>query len=866
MNVSQGGTVEPVGAFEFEGSRVTVMPGDTVASALYRAGVRTFSRSFKYHRRRGLYCLTGDCPNCLLNVDGEARVCACTTPAEGVRQVRRENGWPSVEHDLLAAADRVHRLLPVGFYYKAMLRPKWLWPMLEPLIRSAAGRGKIDLAAKPTNREVRHLHPQLLVIGGGVAGLAAALAGAEAGLDVVLCDEGRLGEKVPPGPTRDRIDELADAIRLQTSIAVLERAPAVGVYQGPLVPVNAGDLLQLVHPDRVVVATGAHEQHDVFPGGDLPGVWLGRGASCMAGVHGVMPGRKAVVVGAHHEVEEQVETLRTAGVETVAFGDTRIERALGRRSVTAVVVEGYGRIACDVLVLARAFSPRDGLLRQGDGLAVVGAGQVVLPECSLEQAEESGRRAVFGKPLAATAQPLPAAVASGYVCLCEDVTVGDLQDAWTEGYQTTEILKRYTTATMGTCQGALCHAHLRQFVAAHTGDEALAAGPTTARPPAGRITLEEAAAGHRAELHQRTALHERHLAFGATMEPAGTWRRPERYGDIELEYWAVRRHVSVMDVGTLGKFLVGGSDALDFLERLYPCRVADLGPGRIRYGLLLGQHGFVIDDGVICALGGGCYYLTFTSGGADQAEAHLRDWIETWGLEVYVVNRTAAFGAINVAGPRARDLLRRLSRGELDAARFPYLHHREIDVAGVPCRALRLGFVGELSYELHHPSSRSAELWDALLAEGVDLQIRPHGLEALRLLRLEKGHLIVGQDTDYDSTPEKLGMQWAADLDKPYFVGKTALERIDGFQAERRLLALRFEREAPVEGTPLHVNGKLVGHLTSSRFSPVLGYGVGLGWSKRVNGEFPDVVEANGSRGTVVTGPFFDPEGVRVRA
>src|SRR5262249_9098025 len=155
-------------------------------------------------------------------------------------------------------------------------------------------------------------------------------------------------------------------------------------------------------------------------------------------------------------------------------------------------------------------------------------------------------------------------------------------------------------------------------------------------------------------------------------EPAGPWRRPRTYGDTMSEYWAVRRGVSVMDVGTLGKFIVAGPDATEFLERLYPCRISDLEPGRFRYALLLGDHGFVVDGGIVWALERGRYYLTFTSSGAATIEATLRDWAETWGLEVHVSDVTAAYGAINVAGPRSRELLQRLTADPVGNEEFPY--------------------------------------------------------------------------------------------------------------------------------------------------------------------------------------------------
>jgi sarcosine oxidase subunit alpha len=833
---------------ELEGRRVPIEPGDTVASAMYRAGVRVFSRSFKYHRARGLYCLTGDCPNCLLTVDGEPCVRACVTPAADGQSVRRENGWPSADRDALALLWRLRRLLPVGFYYKALLRPGFAWRLAEPPIRRLAGIGRASLAAAPAHRELRHHHADVLLAGGGPAGVAAALEAAYAGERVVLADEGEL--------------EPAGAAELRAAgVAVLERAPVVGIYEGPLVPVDGEDRLHLVHPGRVVVATGAVERHSVFPGNDLPGVWLGRGAARLVEEHGLLPGRRVAFAGTTEESLEHLDRLLAAGVEVAAclvppelatrmpagvrvVEGAEIVGARGRKGVRAVVIAVGGRretIRCDAVVLSFGLVPRDGLLRQASGLPVEAVGD------------------------AALAPVLPPEPRDGFVCLCEDVEAHDLEVAWEEGFRSTELLKRYTTATMGPCQGALCQGALRAFVRARA-DGGTVSAATTARPPARPLRLEDAAAGVHFAIEQRTGLHDRHLELGARMEWAGAWKRPESYGDPLAEYRAVRQDVSVMDVGTLGKFLVGGRDATVFLERVYPCRVADLEPGRLRYALLLNEAGYVFDDGTIAALPGGRYYLSFTSGGAEAVEAWLRDWAETWGYDVHLVNRTAAVGAINLVGPRARELLACLSTGPLGNDAFPYMHHRELDVAGVPCRTLRLGFTGELGYELHHPRSAGVRLWDALLEAGADLGIRPHGLEALRLLRLEKAHVIVGQDTDFDSTPAKLGLEFAVQMDKPEFVGRTALERIGRRPLDQRLAKLVFDGEAPPEGTPLSVEGRHAGHLTSSRFSPTLGHGVALGWVRALDGAFPETVEAAGARGRIVKRPFYDPEGARLRA
>lgn len=872
---------------ELDGRRVPYEDGDTIASALYRAGVRTFSRSFKYHRRRGLYCLAGDCANCLLTVDGEPCVPACTTPAEDGQVIARENGWPSADRDVLAVADRLHWLLPVGFYYKTLHRPQAVWPVVERWVRRAAGLGSAPLDRAPAEREARHHHPDVLVVGGGVAGLAAAHAAAEEGAHVLLCDEGASGDRIAPGPTRSQITLLTQALRRHDNVTVLERATAVGIYEGPLVPVDGPDFLELVHPERIVVATGALERHAVFPGNDLPGVWLGRGAARLAGVHGVGPGARAAVVATTAEGIEHLETLRDAGVEIASAAvpaaladsvpsgvplavDATIVQATGRKQVECVVLEGAaGRttVACDTLVLSLGLEPRDALLRGASGVEVVGAGDVVEPGCSVEQAAESGRRAIRGGGERAPdpeAAP-PSHRASGFVCLCEDVTARDLDDAWTEGFCSTELLKRYTTATMGPCQGALCGRHLSAFVRARGGSGAVGAR-TTARPPARPLRLEDAAAGLREPIERRTTLHDRHLEHGATMDWLGTWKRPLHYGDAVGEYWGVRRGVGIMDVGTLGKFLVTGADATELLERIYPCHIGDIAEGRLRYGLLLNEAGYVMDDGLVCSLGRRGYYVTATSAGADHVEAWLRNWIDLWGLDVHVVNQTAALGAISVAGPRARDVLAALASDDVGDGSLRYLRHAEVDVGGVPCRVLRLGFVGELGYELHHPASRSVRLWDALLKAGSSAEIRPYGLDALDILRLDKGHIIVGQDSDFDSTPARLGLEFTVKLEKDRFLGKAALERSRELSLGRRLARLVFDGETPSDGAPLTSNGTHAGHLTSSHHSPVLGHGIALGWLRETNGGFSTSVECGDATARVVSAPFYDPEGLRPRA
>jgi sarcosine oxidase subunit alpha len=869
--------------FEFEGRRVDIHDGDTVASALTRAGVTTFTRSLKYHRRRGVYCGTGDCPNCLLTVDGEPGVRSCCREASAGSSVRRATGWPNAERDVLAVADHLHAVMPVGFYYKIFTRPAWAWPIAEKVIRRATGVGSLPLRARPTPNSTRHVHCDVLVIGGGVAGLAAANASAARGARVLLVDEGRLGDKVPPGGARRRIDALARTADAAPGIEVLERHTAIGLYEGPLVPVVGPDETLEVEPGRIVVATGAVEHHAVFPGNDLPGVWLGRGAARMAGVHNVPPGRRAVVVAESAEMLEHLDVLRRAGTEIAAIAVSaslrslvgqdvpvveggRVVRAEGRGHVAGVVLEtptGDRRFACDALILSLGFAPRDALLRMGAELPVSGAGDAVWPGCTTEQAEASGLEAAVGavEPWAVADAPLGP---EGVVCLCEDVGVRELHAAWAEGWTNAEILKRYTTTTMGPCQGAMCGRHLAAFTAARGGNPA-AAARTTARPPARAVALQDLAGGVNEVIAKHTALHDVHVLHGAHLDWSGSWMRPFHYGDTAEEHRAVRERVSLMDVGTLGKFLVAGRDATELVDRVVPCRVRDLSPGGSRYMVALDEAGYVMDDGLVCATADDRYYVTSTSGGADRMEAWLRNWADRWDLHAHVLNQTAMLGAINVAGPLARELLARLSDDPLDARTLPYASHAEATVAGVACRVLRVGFVGELSFELHHPRSRGPQLWEALMREGADLGVRPHGLDALDVLRLEKGHPFLGQDTLPDDHPAKLGLAWAVSMDKPAFVGKVALERMASRPLERKLVGLRFDGQ-PRRGAPLSAGAQIVGRITSCARSYAVGASIGLGWIRSVGGEFPVRVRSNGTTGTVVPTPFYDPEGERLRA
>jgi sarcosine oxidase subunit alpha len=853
-----------VTSFDLDRKRIDVVDGDTVASAAFRAGVRTFSRSIKAHRRRGLYCLSGDCANCIVTIDGIPGERACmTSPHEGMR-VRRETGWPSTGWDALAITDHLHWAMPVGFYYKVFARPRWMWPLAERVIRRATGTGSLPRRRGPVEgAPARFARCDVLVIGAGVAGLAAASEAAAAGQTVICADEGAPGHALLPGGARERATVLEAEAR--AGVRLWPDHTAIGIYEGPSVPLVGPDGSVEVEAGRVIVATGALEAHPVFPGNDLPGVWLGRAAARMAAEHLVPVGERAIVLDAGTG-DGVADILRARGVDVIEVEGTVVS-ANGHRALTGVTVDtpaGRRSYACDALVLSLGLAPRDGLVRMAADDPVVPAGDAAAPGCTLDEAIESGRAAGRGDPVP-TREPdtWPPIGEGGFVCPCEDVGVDELETAWREGWTSSEIVKRYTTATMGPCQGALCSRHLAAFTAAK-GAVAGATGRTTARPPVRAPRLGALVGGVHERIERRTALHDRHVERGARMDRSGVWARPGTYGDVAAEVRAVRERVGIMDVSTLARFTISGRDARELLDLTFPVDVAGIAPGRARYLVALDEAGYVKDDGLLAATDDG-FFLTSTSGGADRMEAWLRDSADRQGLRVALLDRTAELGAINVAGPHARDLLAELSDDDLSRDAIPYPGHARVTVAGIPCLALAVGFVGELGFELHHPRSRSVELWDALLDAGRAWDVQPHGLDALDILRLEKGHIFLAQDTLPDDHPDKLGLGWAVDMRKPSFVGKRSLERMATFPLERKLVGLRFDAP-PQRGAPLSVDGAIVGRITSCTDSAFAGGPIGLGWLRAVDGAFPDVLATDDATATVASTPFYDPEGARLRA
>ena len=846
-------------SFTFAGWKVTGFEGDTLASAAFAAGKRVFSRSFKYHRPRGLLCCSGHCPNCQMTVDGVPNVRVCTEPIREGAVVEGQNVRWSLDFDFMSMTDKVGGpFTPVGFYYRTFIRPRAAWPLYEKFLRSAAGLGKLDPHSGHSRRyDTEHRRARVLVVGAGEAGRKAALEAAAGGPGVVLVDE----DARHAGLSLDGVEVLAPA-------------RALGIWEGGLVPVDAGTMLYRIRAEKIVVATGAMEQPIVFPGNDLIGVMLPDGARRLIRDFSIVPGKRAAVIGSDDETLAIADELAEAGIEVTKVVDLRQERprelaaqgGKGRVARLALDGEHYG---CDLVVASGGRQPAYSLLAQaGARVEYDDSLGVFVPTQIPDGIEAVG--SVTGEGLSKLApEPTYAGKGKCFVCICEDVTTKDMKRAIGEGFDSIELAKRYTTTTMGPCQGKLCHlASIRVYAQENRMYEA-AIGTTTARPPWSPVELG-LLAGRELTPTRRGSIHHRHEEAGATIQWAGPWKRPYAYGEHpEDEVRAVHESLGVIDVSTLGKLLVEGPEVVQLLERLYPNRFGDMKPGRIRYGVLTSDAGRIMDDGTIARLADDLYYVTTTSTGADSVTAWFEWWNAVWGYEAEIVNVTGALAAVNLAGPRSREALGRLvdDADDVSAEAFKYLDVKELVVAGVPTLAMRIGFVGELGYELHFPSPAGEHLWDALVAEGA----QPFGLEPQRVLRLEKGHVIVGQDTDSESNLYSAGMSWLPKMDKDDFVGRFALEHFAQRDEKEKLVGFTMEENVlPAEGAQIVVEGFPVGRVTSARRSEAVGEVIGLAWvpiDRSEPGTRVEVVIDRLRRGARIThGAFYDPSGERMRS
>ncbi len=485
---------------------------------------------------------------------------------------------------------------------------------------------------------------------------------------------------------------------------------------------------------------------------------------------------------------------------------------------------------------------------------------------------------------------LPEYCPKQFIDFQNDTSVADIRLAVREGYHSVEHVKRYTGLGFGTDQGKLGNINGMAILAENLEQPIASVGTTTFRPAYTPVTFGAIAGETVAELFdpiRKTAIHHWHESVGAVFEVVGQWLRPRYFpkpGEgldvaVARECLAVRHSLGIMDASTLGKIEVSGPDALTFLERIYTHNVAKLGIGRCAYGILLGEDGMVMDDGVMSCLGDQHYYLTTTTGGAATVLNWLEKWLQTeWPeLRVYLTSTTDRWSTIALAGPNSRILLQSLDSDiDFENADFPFMTARSGNLLGHPVQVFRISFSGELAFEINIDSDHAAGMWQTLMTAGKPFDITPYGTETMHVLRAEKGFPIVGQDTDGSVTPVDLGMKWLLAREKDY-LGKRSLNRSDIAKENRKqLVGLLCEDGETVlpEGTQLIElpEGKtpipMLGHITSSYASACLGHPVALALlssGRARKGEFVYAALRDGRnlKVKVVSPVFYDPEGKR---
>ncbi|RMO13991.1 Sarcosine oxidase, alpha subunit [Pseudomonas cichorii] len=464
-----------------------------------------------------------------------------------------------------------------------------------------------------------------------------------------------------------------------------------------------------------------------------------------------------------------------------------------------------------------------------------------------------------------------------FVDFDEDLQVRDIINATRIGYRDVQLVKRYSTVGMGPSQGRHSALPTARLVASSTQRSISETGVTTARPPFEAEKLAHVA-GRAFDPYRQTPMHKRHLEAGAKMMPAGIWQRPAYYGKpgerercMQAEALHVRTKVGIIDVSTLGGLDVRGPDAAELLNRMYTFAFLKQPVGRSRYALMTNEHGVVIDDGVCARFADNHFYVTATTSGVDRIYQQMLKWNAQWRLNVDIANVTAAISAVNVAGPDSRKVLEKVcSDLDLSAEGFPYLAVRQGTVAGIKARLLRVGFVGELGYEIHVPARHALQLWDALIEAGKTYDIRPFGVETQRLLRLEKGHVIISQDTDGMTHPSEIDMGWAVSRTKPFFVGRRSVDILEAQPQTRKLVGFTLPKTSPqpLEGHLVLKGPDISGNVTSCEYSRTLDKIIGLAYAafdQSTPGQQIPIRVEDGVvvQATVVKLPFFDPENQR---
>jgi sarcosine oxidase subunit alpha len=953
-------------SIRYRGNYYQGIGGDTIASLLFANGIRIFSRSHKYHRPRGLYSLDGESSNTYLEVDGIPNVCAENTFARNGMIVNTQNVVGSPEIDFMAFMDWLGWAMPAGFYYNMFHKPAALWPLASRFIRKAAGLGKLAPDFKMTgNYDETYLNTDVCIIGGGPAGMSAALTASAFGLRVILLEAHPwLGGSFEYRPTTcsnniplyEKARKLAMQVEAASNIRVFKHTSVIGTYPQNLITAfqrggeydNFAERYVEIRASSVVVATGCIERPLLFENNERPGVMQVACAHRLSRTFGLLPGKKAVFSIGHDLGLEAAIDLYDLGLEVLCVNDVRedgqnpilleklearkipfqqgwvAEKAYGRKSLRGVRLTKIDKtqkqkLNCDTLVASAGLTPVSGpIILAGAKLKYDDHTGFFLPASLPANMYTAGRMLGIENPstiemsgrlagLQASAdcgasltaeinaaeqslQKLPGPMSGSnfvtatagssktFICFDEDTTLKHIHQAVKMGFDVPELIKRFTSAGTGPGQGGIpghnLPLYVRQIQKADTGK----INPTTVRPPLGPTFLATYA-GTNHVVYKHTPVHDSQVNAGGLMERSGNWYRARRFSDdrsARQEILNVRQNVGMLDASTLGKFRIHGPDALNALQRVHVSDMSKMTSDKIKYSAMCNEDGCIIDDGVVIRRGKNDYYFTTSSNRAGDTVAWIRYHTRYDNWNFHLVNLTDAFGVINLAGPNARRVLQKITDTDVSNDAFPFLAYRDMLIKdAVPVSALRLGFVGELSYELHVPSSYMQAVWELLEEAGKAFNIMNFGLEAQSCLRLEKGHLIIGSESEQRTTLHDVGLShlWDRHKKDAKTVGAFALKDTE-YQAGRlKLVGIKMDdaSSVPQDGSII-VDEKIRGYICTARYSDTLDASVGMalldadlsnpGTGLRI---FENPGGGPPLRARVVEMPFYDPEGKRMR-
>ena len=980
-------------SFTFNGKVMSGFEGDTLAASLLANDQMLMGRSFKYHRPRGVLASGGEEPNALINLGVESgfepNARATTTETFAGLTAASQNHFPSLEFDVGAINSKLSRFLPAGFYYKMFIHPRSFWKHIyEPIIRHSAGLGKAPKARDQDSYEHYYHYCEVMVVGGGIAGLQAARSAAATGVRVLLVEQtANWGGRAPvdgvliEGMAAERwVAQTLKELAAADNVVIRNRTQGSGVYDHGyalayerIADHTPGDgrprhRLWRVRCKQIVTATGAIERPLSFAGNDIPGVMLASAVRDYVMNFAVSAGDRTVVVTNNDDAYRTALCLLEAGLEVPMIVDARpegggalmeavqaagIRVALGRgiakvkggKRVTGVQIctqAGEGavleEVACDVVAMSGGWSPVVHLWSHCGGkliwdaeqamfrpdpdqppLGADGAGFVKVAGLAnghlrsrpiLEDAAEQGRaagRAAGGKvkkaavPMAEDADELTlspvwlmpqgasyALRSKAWLDFQNDVKVSDVQLAAQEGFESVEHAKRYTTLGMATDQGKLSNINGLAILSKSLNAQIPDVGTTTFRPPYTPISMASLAGEARGDLFQpvrKTPMHVWHDSHGADWEPVGAWRRPYAYPRgtetvaqaVEREVINTREKLGLLDASTLGKIIVKGPDAGKFLDMMYTNMMSTLKPGRCRYGLMCSENGFLSDDGVVARIDEQTWLCHTTSGGADRIHAHMEEWLQTewWDWKVWVVNVTEQLAQVAVVGPNARKLLEKLGGMDVSAESLPFMAWADGTIGGIDCRAYRISFSGELSYEIAVPANKGRAFWEMLMEAGAEFGAMPYGTECLHIMRAEKGFIMIGDETDGTVIPQDLGLSWAISKKKDDFLGKRAQQRSFMDNPDRWQLVgletldgsvLADGAYAIAEGTNANGQFNTQGRVTSTYYSPTLGRGIAIGLVHKGLDRMGEVISltkigASPVPAKIVSPVFYDPEG-----